>query len=99
MMRETHEGIFSSHPGVMHMYDKLREYVWWPHMLKDVINYVKQCDICQRSKSKKMILPSQPVHIPLGPWTHIGVDHVGPLPKTDRGNEYILVSMCQYKIW
>jgi hypothetical protein len=96
MMREIHEGIFSSHPGVIHMYDKLREYVWWPHMLKDVINYVKQCDICQRSKSKKMILPSQPVHIPLGPWTHIGVDHIGPLPKTDRGNEYILVSMCQY---
>ena len=96
VMREIHEGIFSSHPGVIHMYDKLREYVWWPHMLKDVINYVKQCDVCQKSKSKKSMIPSQPVHIPLGPWTHIGVDHIGPLPKTDRGNEYLLVCMCQY---
>jgi hypothetical protein len=96
VMKEIHDGELSSHPGVIHMYDKLREYVWWPHMLKDVVNYVKQCDVCQRTKSRKLSIPSQPVHVPLAPWTHISVDHIGRLPKTDRGYEYVLVVEDQY---
>jgi transposase InsO family protein len=96
IMKEIHDGVLSSHPGVIHMYDKLREYVWWPHMLKDVVNYVKHCDVCQRTKSRKQSIPSQPVHIPLAPWTHISVDHIGRLPKTDRGYEYVLVIEDQY---
>ena len=96
MMKEIHEGVFAAHPGVVHMYDKLREYAWWPHMLNDIVQYVKACDVCQRSKSRKVHVAPQRVHIPTGPWTYVGLDWVGPLPKTDRGNEYILVSKCMY---
>jgi hypothetical protein len=96
IMKEIHEGIFSAHPGVIHMYDKMREYVWWPGMLNDVIQYVKACDVCQRSKSRKQHVLPRSVSIPLGPWTHIAVDWIGPLPITERGNQYILVVKCKY---
>ena len=50
LLKQVHEGILSSHPGVMHMFDKLREYVWWPSMLVDITMYVKSCDKCQQRK-------------------------------------------------
>jgi transposase InsO family protein len=96
IMKEVHEGVFSSHPGVVHMYDKLREYAWWPRMLADVVTYVKNCEVCQRSKSRKQHIPAQVVTIPYGPWTHVSLDWVGPLPTTERGNKYILVVKCLY---
>ena len=96
IMKEIHEGIFSAHPGVVHMYDKLREYAWWPRMLADVVAYVKNCEVCQRSKSRQQHIPTQVVTIPYGPWTHVSLDWVGPLPTTERGNSYILVAKCLY---
>jgi transposase InsO family protein len=96
IMKEIHEGVFAAHPGVVHMYDKMREYVWWPGMLNDIIQYVKTCDVCQRSKGRKQHIPPRSVNIPSGPWTHVGLDWVGPLPITERGNEYILVAKCVY---
>ena len=34
-MNECHSGKLSSHPGLVHMYDMLRQIVWWPGMLTD----------------------------------------------------------------
>jgi transposase InsO family protein len=96
IMKEVHEGSLSAHPGVVHMYDKLREYAWWPRMLADVVNYVKNCQVCQCGKSRKHRVPTQPVTVPLGPWTHVSLDWVGPLPTSEKGNKYILVAKCQF---
>ena len=72
------------------MYDILRQIAWWPGMLTDISHYVYSCEGCLKNKRKqKKILP-QPMSIPTGPWTHIAVDYIGPLPKTNKGNEYIL---------
>jgi hypothetical protein len=96
IMKEVHEGVLSAHPGVIHMNDKLRESVWWPRMLTDVIHYVKNCEVCQRAKSRKQSVLPRSVSIPYGPWTHVGLDHVGPLPMTERGNQYILIEKCKF---
>jgi hypothetical protein len=50
VMKEIHEGVLAAHPGVIHMYDKMREYVWWPGMLNEVIQYVKVCDVRMSEK-------------------------------------------------
>ena len=90
VMNECHRGKLSSHPGVVHMYDMMRQIVWWPGMLTDISHYVYSCEDCLKNKRKQNRVLSQPMSIPTGPWTHIAVDYIGPLPKTDRGNEYIL---------
>ncbi len=99
ILKEIHEGILSSHPGVVHMYDKLREYVWWPSMLSDVVLYVKTCNKCQQQRKRVKLAPSLPVTIPHGPWQHVGVDITGPFPVTSRGNQYILVIMDHFTRW
>ena len=99
IIREAHEGILSSHPGATHMYDKLREYVWWPTMLNDVVSYIKTCDKCQQRKQHMKLAPVLPVSIPSGPWEYIGVDITGPFPITARGNQYVLVVVDHFTRW
>ena len=64
-------------------------------MLKDIVRFVGECDACQHSKGeRKRVLP-RPMSIPFGPWTHVAIDHVGPLPATPSGARYVLVMMCR----
>ena len=39
-----------AHPGIIHLYDQLRERVWWPRMLTSVIDYVRGGTECQANK-------------------------------------------------
>ena len=48
LLFQYHDGC--AHPGVIHLYDKLREHVWWPRMLSSVCDYVRQCSECQKVK-------------------------------------------------
>ena len=91
LMSECHNGKLSNHPGVVHMYDTLRQIAWWPGMLTDISHYVYACESCLKTKRKQHKILPQPMSLPTGPWTHIAVDYIGPLPKTNKGNEYILV--------
>ena len=84
IMGEMHRGKLAHHPGVVQMYDTLREKFWWPGMLADVALYVKRCKLCQPHKLKKIKAPVQPMSIAPAPWSCVAVDHVGPLPVTER---------------
>jgi transposase InsO family protein len=85
-----------SHPGVVHLYDNLREQVWWPGMLKDVYKYVTTCKTCQINKKEQVVNNPRPMSLPTSPWTHIAIDHIGPFPTSDHGNKYILVIVDRF---
>ena len=49
------------------------------------------CDVCQRTK-RNFDHPAaelHPVPVPSQSWKQIGIDIVGPLPCTGRGNKYV----------
>jgi transposase InsO family protein len=85
-----------AHPGIIHLYDQLRERVWWPRMLSSVIDYVRACKVCQTAKSDRMKYLPRPMSIPEGPWTHIAIDHIGPFPMTNGGHKYILIVVDRF---
>ena len=64
----------------------LREQVWWKSMVKDITDYCKSCSTCAASKSPtekpQGLLKTMP--IPTHPWQYIGIDFVGPLPKSSN---------------
>ena len=95
VMALVHGSVLSAHPGIVTMYDKMRETMWWPGMLRDIVSAVSSCDLCQHSKGGRRHVLPRPMSIPLGPWTHVAIDHVGPLPTTANGNKYVLVMMCR----
>src|SRR5437763_5316609 len=71
-------------------YEKIKERYYWKGMYKDIEEYVKTCDTCQRrgQQGKKGYL--NPIKIGKL-FDRIGIDFVGLLMKTEKGNKYILV--------
>lgn len=70
-------------------------------MLEDCDETVKRCDVCQRT-SKKFEKPSaqlHPIKVKDTVWHRIGIDLVGPLPETSRGNKYLITCTCYFSKW
>ena len=70
----------------------IRRYFWWQSMSHNIESYCKSCGICTTSKDANSkptgLLHSLP--IPDRPWQSIGLDFMGPLPKSNNF-DYLLV--------
>ena len=74
---------------------KLEDYLF-PKMNDKISRFVKRCEICCSLKPDKtfdasMTKTSTPKH----PWSNIMIDLLGPYPQTERGNKFIMVTICQ----
>ena len=85
-----HDHPIGGHFGMDGTYNKIKERFYWKGMKKDVEAYVKSCDQCQKrgNKGGKGLL--NPIKINQI-FERVGIDFVGPLPKTRKGNKYICV--------
>lgn len=93
MLELAHDGRFSGHLGPRKTYLKLAQKYFWPGIRKDVTDYVSKCFPCQKVGAPSARIPPFPlVKVPVisEPFTTLQLDVVGPLPKTSRGNEYLL---------
>ena len=64
----------------------IQRFYYWPHLARDVRQYISTCDICQRMKSPRhkpygLLVP---IPKPEGPWTDISLDFVTGLPPSVR---------------
>ena len=84
----AHEG----HQGIAKTKSRLRTKVWWPHIDRDTETTCKRCSSCQVVSQPAAAPPVQPTTLPKGPWQHIAVDLLGPLPSGDS----LLVSVDYY---
>ncbi|GBM38952.1 hypothetical protein AVEN_271061-1 [Araneus ventricosus] len=81
-----HEGA-SSHLGVTKTKDILAKYFFWSNCYKEIEEYVRSCDHCQRvgKPNDKKRVPMKLVPIIQKVFAKINVDAVGPLPITASG--------------
>jgi len=64
---------------------------------KDVKRFFKTCDICQKvgkPNCKPPLAPLKPIPAVSQPFSQVVIDCVGPLPKINAGNQYLLTIMC-----
>jgi hypothetical protein len=94
VMAAVHASRLSAHPGIVRMIDKMKMYVWWLGMYADVVRCVTTCVTCQRVKAAPPHVAPRAVRLPTRPWQILAIDAVGPLPKTKKGNEYIIDVVC-----
>src|ERR1051325_3301390 len=80
------------------MYYKIVERYYWDGMYRDIREYVRTCEVCQkRGKSRR----KEPLHpIKIGQvFERVGIDLVGPLPITNQKNRYIIVATDYLTRW
>lgn len=92
---DCHSNVNSGHLGYYKTMHRVAENFYWPKMRKDILKYVRQCDICSREKS----LNTQRFGL-MGaerkaafPFQILAYDTMGPLPRSSKGNRFLLVAV------
>ncbi|HVI21389.1 MAG TPA: DDE-type integrase/transposase/recombinase [Bacillus sp. (in: firmicutes)] len=98
VMFMTHNHPTGGHLGKNTVYDKISTRFWWKGMYKDIEKYLKTCDSCQRRGNKGGTGYLNPIKV-RQPFERIGIDFVGPLERTKKGNRYILVMTDYLTKW
>ena len=94
----THNHPTGGHFGKDAICRKISEQYYWKGMYKDIEEYVRKCDSCQRRGQKGGKGELNPIKVGK-PFERIGIDFVGPLEKTRNGNKYILVTTDYLTKW
>ena len=85
---------FTGHFGSKKSKTLIQAHFWWPGMGRDIVQYCKACEICQRFNNKKTRKePLCPLPVIDTPWSRIAIDIVGKFERTKKGNAYILTIM------
>ncbi|XP_067635455.1 uncharacterized protein [Eurosta solidaginis] len=92
-LKQAHDSITSSHAGVQKTIEKLRRYLYWPGLAKDVREYIRQCEICKESKAPNFTLrPPMGAHSPTcRPFQRLYIDLLGPYPRSKSGHIGLLI--------
>ena len=88
------------HILVFHTLDRIKKDFHWYKMSEDVKFHVKCCTVCIRfiylNKKPRSALQKYLVGHPMD---RIGIDVIGPLPKSKDNNKYILVIGDHFSRW
>jgi hypothetical protein len=84
------------HFGNQRTTEYLRRWYWWPQIAKDVREFCRTCEACQRAKgsNRQPLGKVHPLPIPTKPWDSIGMDFIGPFPES-KGFNYLWVIICR----
>lgn len=96
ILRLAHSIPLGGHLGRKKTFNRIALRFYWPNMSRDIANYCRSCETCQRFRShKKNPVPLIPLPIVEEPFSRVAMDIVGPLPRSRSGNRYVLV-LCDY---
>ena len=101
IMFNSHNSVFSGHLGKKKTISRIKKIYFWPTMVYDITNWIKNCSECQfrKSKNDKIKIALKPLNIPHQPFDQCSFDILGPLPISDKGNKYILVFVDHLMKW
>ena len=95
VLASCHDSVTSGHLGIAKTKKRILSRFYWPSLKKDVENYVRSCETCQKIKpGVTRTAPLQPIQ-PTAPLKIVTVDVIGPLPLTEKGNQFAL-NICDH---
>ena len=98
LMYMMHDHPLSAHFAEEATYEKIRERYYWKKMREDIKEYVKTCYQCQMRGKTVGQNELHPIKIK-EPFHQIGIDFMGPLQTTKKGNKYIIVAVDYFTKW
>ena len=95
-----HEQKCSGHFGIRRTIGRLQRWCYWAGYKQDVRDWCMKCEKCRKrnfpSKRPRAPLKQYPVGVP---FERVGIDILGPLPESKRGNKYIVVIGDYFTKW
>jgi hypothetical protein len=93
LMNVWHEGSINGHPGQDETIWRINKEYFWPGTKTWIMEYIKGCAMCQQNKNLMHCIKLPMFRIPLTisakPFSHIAMDLITRLPKSD-GHDAIL---------
>ena len=99
VLQGYHSDFGGGHVGIEKTYQKIRSRYFWPNCYKDVVEYVRCCEVCQRRMLRKQHAELQDSIQPHAPMEVVGIDTVGPFVTSSNGNNYIVTMVDWYSAW
>jgi hypothetical protein len=97
LLSAFHTSEMGGHSGERATFHRLQLVFFWPGMRQQVMDFIKNCLVCQINKPEHTKYPGklQPLPIPVFAWTHISMDFVEGLP-TSENKDMILVVVDRF---
>ena len=92
-MHMLHNPAYCGHLGGNRTYQAVKQFFWWNGMKDDILQFVKNCQVCQRNKhpNTKPTGLLHPLQIPDARWQAVSMDFIVQLPRTKNGKDAIVV--------
>ena len=100
ILQHLHNSSTAGHLGIKTRLARVHERFYWLNSRKFVENYCKRCDECSPRKGpqKKWKAPLKLFQVG-SQMEWVTVDVLGPLPKTNDGNQYIIIAQDYFTKW
>ena len=100
VLYQYHTPLLAGHPGVIKLYDAIKQRYYFPGMFNLVREFVECCLECQSMKGKTDGPRIQYARIPLDTRTmaRMSMD-IKEMPESELGFRHILVRVCEFTNW
>lgn len=97
VLASSHDNGESGHCDADRMYSHLRERVVWKGLHQSCVRYVRTCDTCRRHKDSTLAPAGfiMPHAVPTRPFSHMVMDFIVGLPKSNSGCTAAVLWACQ----
>lgn len=100
VLKYLHCSSTGGHLGVRKTEKRVHHRFYWINWRRFVRDWCRKCDKCaaRKGQSRHPRAPLQIYNVG-SPMERIAIDILGPLPRTDSGNEYILMAQDYFTKW
>jgi len=101
VLHDFHDTPECAHLGVNKTLDKIKKRCFWDGMNKDIRDYIRSCEICQKTNPSNTLPYGllQPIDPPTHVFETVCVDFMGPFVRSTKGNQHLLVVVDQLSKW
>lgn len=93
IMTACQDSLLAGHPGVQKTLELVRRDYWWPKQSALIAQYVKECDVCQRTKASRQKYTGllHPLPTATKYWSSVTLDFITDLPLCEKQDTILVV--------